>query len=479
MTSQIFPPTEKRSGYLQATEMTSNDLAEKSGTTTELTESESHEIFRVDGEGVNFRTVSWQRATIVFLKINFAMSILSVPEAIATLGAVGGGLSVVGWSAVNAYTAVILGSARNRRPECHTLADLMGSCWGRIGRELVGVQIIVAQILISAGGIVSTSAAFNALSEHGACTVVFAAVSAILITMCSSIRTFSRLGWLTWTGFITFFIAVLVFVIAVGVQDRPAAAPPTGEFDLGFKAIAYPSFIAGMTMTANIFISTSGSSMFLPVIAEMRRPQDYKKAAIWAGVIVAIIYLVFSMTTYRFCGSWLSSPAFGSAGPLFKKITYGLALPGLIIGVGIYQHVAAKLLFVRALRDSKHLQANTAVHWSTWIGINVVLGILGFIVAEAVPILNFLLGLAGSLCFAPFSLIYPTVLWMHDFRTYRTGSLKRKAMFGFNALICAIGIYMMIAGTYGVSTSIRDAFASGFIAKVFDCSDNSGGRTAG
>jgi hypothetical protein len=324
---------------------------------------------------------------------------------------------------------------------------MMGFLWGRVGRELVGVQIVIAQILISAGGIVSTSTALNALSEHGTCTVAFALVSAIMITVCSSIRTFARLGWLTWFGFFTFFAAIFIFTVAVARQDRPAAAPPTGDFDLGFKIIAIPGFVVGMVSSANLFICTSGSSMFLPVISEMRNPREYRKAVLWAGTLVGIMYVVFSMVLYAYCGIWLSVPALDSAGTLFKKISYGFSLPGLIIGVGIYQHVAAKYVFVRLLRGSKHLQANTVVHWSTWLSINIVLGILGFVIAESVPILNFLLGLAGSLCFAPFSLVYPTLLWMYDARAYRIGSLGQRVKFGVNALICLIGLYMVVGGT--------------------------------
>jgi len=209
--------------------------------------------------------------------------------------------------------------------------------WGRAGRELVGAQLLIGQILITAGGIVSVSTAFNALSDHGACTVVFSFVAAALITIFSSIRTFSRLGWLTWIGFSTFFIAVFVFVVAVTQQKRPAAAPQTGDFELGWTAIAYPGFVAGITATANLFIFSSGSSMYLPVISEMRRPQDYRKAAILTGFLICAMYLSFSLVIYRWCGIWIATPAFGSAGTLFKKISYGLALPGLVIGVGIYQ----------------------------------------------------------------------------------------------------------------------------------------------
>jgi len=65
---------------------------------------EAHEVFKVTEDGVNFRTVSWQRAAIIFLKIQFAMSILSVPASLAVLGAVGGALSIVGWTVLNTCT---------------------------------------------------------------------------------------------------------------------------------------------------------------------------------------------------------------------------------------------------------------------------------------------------------------------------------------------------------------------------------------
>lgn len=109
--------------------------------------------------------------------------------------------------------------------------------------------------------------------------------------------------------------------------------------------------------------------------------------------------------------------------------------------------VAAKLLFVRILRDTHHLQENTAVHWLTWLGANLILGVLGFVIAGAVPILNYLLGLAGAICFAPFSLIYPAVLWMYDFKGYQRGSTKQRAFYGFHVAIILVGLFMVVGGT--------------------------------
>lgn len=39
---------------------------------------------------------------------------------------------------------------------------------------------------------------------------------------------------------------------------------------------------------------------------------------------------------------FIDSPALGSAGPLMKRVCYGLVLPGLIIGVTLYAHIPAK-----------------------------------------------------------------------------------------------------------------------------------------
>lgn len=66
--------------------------------------------------------------------------------------------------------------------------------------------------------------------------------------------------------------------VGVTTQDRPVAAPQTGDFDLGYHAIANPTFVAAITSVATIFCSGAGTSAFLPVISEMKKPRDYNKA---------------------------------------------------------------------------------------------------------------------------------------------------------------------------------------------------------
>lgn len=311
----------------------------------------------------------------------------------SSLGALGGALSVIGWGALNTYTAVVQGDFRNAHPGCHSIADMSAVLGGTILKELVGFLFLVAYVLCAGSGILGVSIAFNALSTHGACSVWFSFVAAVLVIGCASVRKFQQIGWLTWAGFISIFVAVFIVVIAVTTLDRPAAAPQTGDFDLGYVVIAHPTFVAGITASATIFVSSAGTSAFLPVISEMRKPKDFRKALFVCMGIVQAAYLSLSLVVYKWCGQWVASPSLGSAGPLIKKVSYGIGLIGLIVSGCLYLHVASKYLFVRILRNSPHLQTNSMVHWVTWLSCTIGLGSISFILAEAIPIFNYLIAL--------------------------------------------------------------------------------------
>ncbi|KAK7958527.1 transmembrane amino acid transporter protein-domain-containing protein [Apiospora saccharicola] len=332
-------------------------------------ELEIHEVFKKNADGVDFRTVGWPRATVIFLKIIFSTGILSIPTALYALGAVGGTLSLVAWQAVNTYCAIVQGNFRNRHPECHSIVDMAHTLGGSWLKELVGFIFLIAYILVTGSGIIGLSVAFNALSNHAFCTV--------------------------WWG----------------------------------------------------LISSAGSSAFLPVISEMRKPRDFKKAVFTCMAIVLSCYLSFAVVVYAWCGKWVANPALGSAGDLLKKISYGVALVGLIASGAINQHVAAKYVFVRVLRNSRHLQSNTITHWTTWVGITFAIGAIAFILAESITIFNYILALAGSVCFAPMALIMPGFLYLHDFAAYRTGTLLQKTKWVLHICLILLGVLVTVGGT--------------------------------
>ncbi len=155
--------------------------------------------------------------------------------------------------------------------------------------------------------------------------------------------------------------------MAVTVVDRPAAAPQTGPFELGYIVIGHPTFIVGVSSCMNIFVSSAGAAHFVPIMAEMRNPMDYKKSIYLGMGVVQASYLTFSLVVFRWCGQWVASPSLGSAGQTVKMVSYGIALIGLLASAVVYLHLAAKYMFVRVLRNSVHLQSDSLVHWAVWL----------------------------------------------------------------------------------------------------------------
>lgn len=128
--------------------------------------------------------------------------------------------------------------------------------------------------------------------------------------------------------------------IATGVQNRPAAAPQTGHWESDCKVVGDPSFGDAMSAISTVIFAFSGTPYFFPIISEMKKPEDCFKAMFMCQGVVTAVYLIIGLVVYYYCGSYVSSPALGSAGYVMKKVCYGIALPGLLVTTMIICHVS-------------------------------------------------------------------------------------------------------------------------------------------
>ena len=92
-----------------------------------------------------------------------------------------------------------------------------------------------------------------------------------------------------------------------------------------------------------IKLTSQQTPAFFSIVSEMRDPRFYTRSLIVCQTTVTITYAVIGIVVYYFCGSYVASPALGSAGPLMKKICYGLALPGLLVTTTLVIHVSTNL----------------------------------------------------------------------------------------------------------------------------------------
>lgn len=131
----------------------------------------------------------------------------------------------------------------------------------------------------------------------------------------------------------------MIVTIAVGVQDRPADAPQEGHWESDYKITNNPSFTDAITAISTLVFAYAGTPAFFSIAAEMRDPRFYTRSLIICQSVVTGTYIAIGCVVYYFCGSYVASPALGSAGKNMKKICYGLALPGLLVTTMLVIHV--------------------------------------------------------------------------------------------------------------------------------------------
>lgn len=88
----------------------------------------------------------------------------------------------------------------------------------------------------------------------------------------------------------------------------------------------------------------AGTPAFFSIVSEMRDPKYYTRSLVICQGTVTAVYITIGVVVYYFCGSYVASPALGSAGVTMKKTSYGFAIPGLLVTVMLFVHVSTSSL---------------------------------------------------------------------------------------------------------------------------------------
>ncbi|CAH0019939.1 unnamed protein product, partial [Clonostachys rhizophaga] len=425
--------------------------------------------------GPNYRNVGWLGTSVLMMKTQIGLGVLSFPVVFDTLGMIPGVILMLTISGMTLWSNYMVGVFKLNHPDVYGLDDVGERIFGRIGREIFGVIFVLFQIFTAGSAVISVSIALNALSMHATCTAVFVAIAAIASFCLSSIRTLGRISWLAWVGVSCIIAAVLTVTVAVGLQDRPSDAPKEGVWKSDYVLFANPSFTDAISAISTIIFSYAGTGAFFPIVSEMRDPSQYNKALYLCHTVVTVIYVIVGVVVYYYCGSYVASPALGSAGPLIKKVAYGIALPGLMMSAILLSHLASKYMFVRILRGTHHMTSNTLVHWGTWLGATFSTALVAYLLASGIPIFGGLVSLAGALLGTFMSFQPMGCMWLYD--NWSKGkeypSLKWRLMVCWSVFMVVVGSFLMIAGTYGSIVGIIDSFKASGGSKAWSCADNS------
>ncbi|PIS56519.1 hypothetical protein CJI97_001772 [Candidozyma auris] len=452
-----------------------------------------HDVFVVKEEGPDFRGVTCIGAAVLIAKSQFGLGVLGLPQTFSTLGFVPGLICLVALCAISTWTGYVVGKFRLRYPHIYSIGDAAEMMFGTVGREFMGGAFWLFYALCYGASVLTFSIALNTLSNHAICTTGFVGIgAAISLIIGTSVRTMKVMSWCGYVALGSIFLSTWIVVIACLSQSTPAAAPKGVPIDKDIVAVSSGKpFYAIASAIATQLLGLCGTASFFTIHSEMKDQTQYIKSLFLGQGFVVFNYMIVSCIIYGKVGDYVTSPALGSAGPLFQKICYGIALPGLIFSCFFQAHLAGKYGLVRILRGTEHLQTNSFTHWLTWISMMVIVIVFGFVIASAIPFFNDLLALIGAFIGTSFTLIVPGFLALYLMSRYMTkkgdGTLSwlrkctRKWSRSRSSVITTVlalfaivfGFFILVAGTYGAVQSIINGYKNGTVSKAFDCADNS------
>ncbi|KAM0104819.1 hypothetical protein ACP6JE_000454 [Aspergillus fumigatus] len=354
-----------------------------------------------------------------------------------------------------------MGQFKLRFPQIHSMGDAGELLMGRFGRELFGIGQLLFLIFLMASHILTFSVVFNTITNHGTCTIVFGVVGLVVSFIGALPRTMGKVYWMSMactypfsaidsqptdncTACISIVTATVVTMIAIGVQ-----APDHVHVDVTTKVSFQDAFLA----VTNIIFAYIAHVAFFGFISEMHDPRDFPKSLTMLQVVDTSLYIVTAMVIYRYAGPDVASPALSSAGPLMKKVAYGLAIPTVVIAGVVFGHVACKYIYVRIFRGSAHMHQNSFLAIGSWVAIALGVWVVAWVIAESIPVFNEPLSLISSLFGSWFSYGLPAIFWlvMNKGRWFSTRSkicltIVNFFILAFACALCGMGLYVSEAG---------------------------------
>ncbi|KAF4556527.1 Transmembrane amino acid transporter-like protein 3 [Elsinoe fawcettii] len=429
---------------------------------------------QITTDGPNYRNVGWLGTSVLMMKTQIGLGVLSIPAVFDVLGMIPGIICLLIIGGITTWSDYIVGVFKRNHPSVYGIDDAGFIMLGRYGKGFFLTAFCLYFTFVAGAGMLGVSTAFNALSSHGACTAIFVAVACVLGFIFASIQTLSRVSFIAWVGVSGILISIFMLTIAVGVEGRPEDAPQEGVWVSDYKLIANPSITEALAAVSSLVFAYAGTPAFFPIVSEMREPKDYKKSLVLCQTVVTLMYTVIGIVVYYYCGSYVASPALGSAGSTMKKACYGLALPGLLVTVALTTHLVAKAIFVRALRNSRHLATNTPTHRIVWLALVAGTSIVAYIIASAIPVFGGLVSLIGALLGTLMSFQPMGGMWLYDNwnRTDRK-SMRWTLMVVYSVFVIVSGTFLMIGGTYASIVGIIDSYKAAGGSAAWSCADNS------
>jgi hypothetical protein len=335
-------------------------------------------------------------------------------------------------------------------------ADIGRLLMGQNGFGIFSMAFSMQLILLVGSHCLTGKIALTIITESNICSLIWSIISAVVLFFLAIPPSFRELAILGYIDFASILLAILLTMISTATSGPRISTSMVADSVSTWSAWPKENLALSEAIIAvnSIVFAYSFAAAQPSLMAEMHTPGDYRKS-IWAlGIVQIIIYTLTGSLIYVFVGQDVQSPALLSAGPLWSRIVFGIALPVIFISGSINTTVVCRFIHGNIYAESIVRFINTRKGWLTWIALVSVTTLVAWAIAEAIPFFSELLSIISSLFISGFSFYLPPIMWfclLKEGHWYSGHNIKTAIC---NAVVFLVGLAILGCGTYASIASL-------------------------
>lgn len=253
-----------------------SDLSDDSSAAVDVI---SKQLASEEGNGIQYRTCSWQKTAGLLFSEYIVLSIMSFPWSYSLLGLVPGLILTAVVALLVLYTSLNLWDFCLRHPEVRDVCDVGQMLWWnkRWAWWWTAAMFVLNNTFIQALHVLVGAIYLNTMTEADtikACRTVAFAVAITAVSWLGSLpRTFNMLSKLGFASTFFTFTSVFLATAFAGVQGKPAGYPSDGEPIVSIWTPKSTTLVTGMSAFMNMSYTFIGQTTLPSFIAEMRDPR--------------------------------------------------------------------------------------------------------------------------------------------------------------------------------------------------------------
>ncbi|KAL7947139.1 transmembrane amino acid transporter domain-containing protein [Trichoderma barbatum] len=284
---------------------------------------------------------------------------------------------------------------------------------------------------------ITNGQSISQLSQNKVCFIISVLISALAGCVMGQIRTLKNLGWV---GSISVFLNLFVIFATMGVMAHSppnyvlyAASHP--EFDvqdpdpISISVTAPPelTLVDNVNGLMNAVFSFGGATMFVELMAEMRRPMDFWKGLLCADLLIFLCYMVYGIYCYMMQGQYAYINSYQGISPYnWQTVCNAIELLTNVIAAVLYANIGMKVLYNSIGRYFfKIPDLNSRSGKWIWAFLVPIYWMLAWVIALSVPQITSWTVILGAGALLQFTYTFPVFLAL-GFRAQRDSILPQE-----------------------------------------------------